>query len=114
MSDKSIADNHEKKKIHPRAIDCLAISIAPLALMLCGCLIEEHFYSIIYLNKIIVIMLLPLACLAQPFGIALGIYALLGIRKDPHFSGKGLVITGFTFSVLTGVLILLDAFTIQF
>jgi len=32
------------------------------------------------------------------------IQALLEIRKDPQFSGKGLMITGFTLSVFTGTL----------
>ena len=80
-------DDKAKRKIHPRAKDCFIISLAPIAVFA-------------WPDPDLVIVLLLIAFLFQPFGIWLGIYSLVRIRKDSSYCGKGYAITGIIISTL--------------
>ena len=90
------------QKSHPRAKDCLIISLVPVVLI--GCVEGIYLLGDAYFfgdGKVLGLLWL-FSLLAQPFGIILGIFSLVQIRKNPSYCGtvyavSGILITIFSF-----------------
>ena len=102
-------DDKAKRKIHPRAMDCLIISLAPLVpLLLALALAMTETYEGNPFDKGIMALLF-ISILAQPCGIFMGIVLLFQIRKNQSYCGKGYVIAGIIIST-TLIFLLLTYF----
>ena len=113
--DITYTDDAVEQKNHPRAKDCLIISLVPVVLIGCGIILSlldniypEHHYDFLgYIKMTLALFLISL--LMQPLGIILGIFSLVQIRKESTYCGNYYAITGIIisfFTVIVGLCIL--------
>ena len=96
------ADDKAKRKIHPRAKDCLRISLIPAGLLACGFVLTSFDYpDVLYAVRTYGMALFYTSLVSQPFGVLLGIYSLVQIRKDRSYSGTGYAVAGIIISLIS-------------
>ncbi len=105
-------DDKAKRKIHPRAKDCLIISLAPVALYVSGYVVVfvdgfiEHPSDFYLACHNIILVLTTTSLAVQPLGILLGIYSLVQIRENSSYSGAGYAIAGIITTTLLFLVLL--------